>query len=170
MVNPFVDLAYKAIKSYLETGQILPLPHDLSGEMLQPAAVFVSLHLTDGRLRGCRGTIAPTEPTLAEAIIRTAIASAVDDPRFPPMVAAEIAGLQVKVDILSPMELVTDVRTLNVRTYGVLIQSGQRRALLLPDIEMVQSVDQQLTLVRRKAGLSPEEPAQLYRFTVIRHQ
>jgi AMMECR1 domain-containing protein len=86
------------------------------------------------------------------------------------MTLAEIAGLQVKVDILSPMEPVTDVGALNVRTYGVLIQSGKRRALLLPDIEMVQSVDQQLALVRRKAGLSPEEPAQLYRFTVIRHQ
>jgi AmmeMemoRadiSam system protein A len=170
MVNPFVDLAYKAIKSYLETGQILPLPSGLSVEMLQPAAVFVSLHLADGRLRGCRGSVAPTEPTLAEAIISTAIASAVDDPRFPPMIISEMAGLQVKVDILSPMEPVIDVGTLNVRTYGILIQSGKRRALLLPDIEMVQSVDQQLTLVRRKAGLSPEEPAQLYRFTVIRHQ
>jgi AMMECR1 domain-containing protein len=82
----------------------------------------------------------------------------------------ELEGLQVKVDILSSMEPVTDIKALNEKIYGVLIQAGRRRALLLPDIEMVQSVDQQLALVRRKAGLEPEEPAQLYRFTVIRHQ
>lgn len=170
MVNPFVDLAYKAIKHYLETRQVLALPLDLPVELSKPAPVFVSLHLADGRLRGCRGTLVPAEPTLAEAIIRTAIASATQDPRFPPLSLEEVEGLQVKVDILSSMELVTDIQALNEKVYGVLIRAGKRQALLLPDIELVQSVGQQLALVRRKAGLELEEPAQLYRFTVIRHQ
>lgn len=166
----FIRLACQAIETYLITGQTIAPPRPLPPELEDQGAVFVSLHLADGRLRGCRGTIAPTQPNLAEAIIHTAIASATDDPRFPPMTAAELPGLQVKVDVLSPMEPVTDLSQLDEKTYGVLIQSGYNRALLLPDIPAVDSVARQLELVRRKAGLSPAEPAELYRFTVTRYQ
>lgn len=169
-MHPFVALAYQAIKTYLTTGQIMAAPTPLPPDMMEPGAVFVSLHLANDRLRGCRGTITPTQPNLAEAIIHTAIASATDDPRFPPMGAAELPGLQVKVDVLSPMEPVVNIEELNEKVYGVFIQSGYRRALLLPDIRAVESVPQQLELVRRKAGLSLEEPAELYRFTVKRYQ
>lgn len=166
----FIRLAYQAIETYLTTGQTIGPPQPLPAELVEPGAVFVSLHLADGRLRGCRGTTAPTQPNLAEAIIHTAIASATDDPRFPPMTADELPGLQVKVDVLSPMEPVTDPNQLDEKIYGVLIQSGYNRALLLPDIPAVDSVARQLELVRRKAGLSPAEPAELYRFTVTRYQ
>jgi len=167
--HPFVELAHTAIKTYLETGQIMAPPAPLPKNMAEPGAVFVSLHSATGRLRGCRGTIVPTRPNLAEAIIHTAIASATDDPRFPPMVLSEMEGLQIKVDVLSQMEPVTDINTLDEKIYGVLIESGSRRALLLPDIEAVKSVPHQLELVRRKAGLLPDEPATLYRFTVTRY-
>ncbi|GIK36435.1 MAG: hypothetical protein BroJett011_02680 [Chloroflexota bacterium] len=169
-MHPFVTLAYQAIETYLTTGQMMTLPMPLPPDMVEPGAVFVSLHLADGRLRGCRGTITPTQPTLAEAIIHTAIASATDDPRFPPMTAPELPGLQVKVDILSPLEPVADIEQLDEKVYGVFIQAGYRRALLLPDIPSVDSVPRQLELVRRKAGLLPQEPAELYRFTVKRYQ
>lgn len=169
-MHPFVALAYQAIKIYLTTGQIMAAPAPLPPEMMEPGAVFVSLHSADGRLRGCRGTITPTQPNLAEAIIHIAIASATDDPRFPAMVAAELPGLQVKVDVLSPMEPVATIEELDEKVYGVFIQAGYRRALLLPDIPTVDSVPRQLEMVRRKAGLSLEEPAELYRFTVKRYQ
>jgi hypothetical protein len=168
--HPFITLAYQAIETYLTTGRIILPPEPLPAEMAEPAAVFVSLHTGDGQLRGCRGTIAPTQPNLAEAIIHTAIASAIDDPRFPPMTTAELPGLDVKVDVLSPMEPVTDMSKLDEKIYGVFIQSGYRRALLLPDIALVDSVPHQLELVRRKAGLGPDEPAELYCFTVARYQ
>lgn len=155
---------------YLKTGRPPALPKPLPAELLEPAAVFVSLHLANGRLRGCRGTITPTQPTLAEAIIHTAIASATDDPRFPPMTQMELPGLQVKVDVLSPLQPVTDISQLDEKIYGVFIQSGQRRALLLPDIEAVDSVPRQLELVRRKAGLAPDEEAELFCFTVTRYE
>jgi AmmeMemoRadiSam system protein A len=138
--------------------------------MVEPGAVFVSLHLADGQLRGCRGTITPTEPTLAEAIIQTSISSATNDPRFPPMTLPEMEGLKIKVDVLSPLEPVSDIGTLDEKVYGVLIQSGRRRAVLLPDIPAVDSVSRQLELVRRKAGISPDEPVNLFRFTVTRYQ
>lgn len=169
-MHPYVSLAYQAIETYLTTGQIMAPPTPLPADMAEPAAVFVSLHLADGRLRGCRGTIMPTQPNLAEAIIHTAIASAIDDPRFPPMTVYELPGLRVKVDVLSPLEPVTELGQLDEKVYGVFIQAGHRRALLLPDIEAVDSVPRQLELVRRKAGLSPDEPAELHRFTVARYQ
>lgn len=169
-MHPFIALAFQAITHYLQTGQIILAPQPLPEEMAQPGAVFVSLHLADGSLRGCRGTIVPTEPNLAEAIIHTAIASATDDPRFMPMRPHELEGLDIKVDVLSPMEPVSDVSQLDEKIYGVLIKTDRRRALLLPDIPMVDSVARQLELVRLKAGLLPDEPAELYRFTVKRYQ
>lgn len=169
-MHRFVVLAHKAIEVYLTAGQIIPRPNPLTEDMAQPAAVFVTIHLANGELRGCRGTIVPTEPTLADAIIKTAIASATDDPRFSPVTVAELNQLELKVDVLSPFEAVSDTRELNEKVYGVFIQAGERRALLLPDIAAVDSVPRQLELVRLKAGLAPDEPADLYRFTVERFQ
>jgi AmmeMemoRadiSam system protein A len=163
-------MPYQAIETYLKTRHPLAPPIPLPDDMVKSAAIFVSLHLADGQLRGCRGTITPTQPTLAEAIIHTAVASATDDPRFPPIAASELPGLKIKVDVLSPMECVTDISQLDERIYGVFIQSGFRRALLLPDIAAVDSVSRQLELVWRKAGLSPYEPAELFCFTVTRFQ
>ena len=168
--HPYVELARRAIEVYLQTGQIIEPPRPLPPDMAEPGAVFVSLHTADDLLRGCRGTIAPTERTLAEAIIKTAIASAIDDPRFEPMTSAETTGLKIKVDRLSPLEPVEDESQLDARVYGVLIESGLRRALLLPDIAGIESVPRQLAMVRQKAGLRPDEPADLFRFTVTRYK
>lgn len=171
-MHPFIKLAQESIITYLATGQLLPTPSPLPPQLQPPGAVFVTIYAADGQLRGCRGTITPTELTLADAIIKTAVASAIDDPRFPPMALPETAGMQLKIDLLSPMEPVADISTLNEKIYGVLIQSpsGRRRGLLLPDIEAVQNVPHQLQLVRRKAGMLPDEPADLFRFTVTRFQ
>lgn len=168
--HPFIALARQAIQTYLEAARIIAPPTPLPVEMVEPGAVFVSLHSANGLLRGCRGTITPTEPTLADEIIKTAIASATDDPRFRPMSLAEMDGLNIKVDVLSPMEPVSNINELDEKIYGVLIESGSRRALLLPDIAAVDSVPRQLELVRQKAGLGPNEPAELYRFTVTRYK
>ena len=168
-MHPFIILAHKAIKIYLETGQIMAAPNPLSPEMEKSGAVFVSLHSAENQLRGCRGTITPTKPNLAEAIIHTTIASASDDPRFSPVSLTEIEGLQIKVDVLSSMELVLDTNTLDEKIYGVFIESNQKQALLLPNILAVKNVLHQLELVRTKAGLLPHEPANLYCFTVTRY-
>ena len=144
--HAFVTLARQAIETYLSSNKIIDPPNPVPVEMAQPGAVFVSLHTADGLLRGCRGTILATEPTLAEEIIKTAIASATDDPRFLPMTLAETKGLDIKVDLLSPLEPVQDEAELDEKVYGVLIQAGYRRALLLPDIAAVDSVPRQLPI------------------------
>jgi AmmeMemoRadiSam system protein A len=169
--HPYVGLARQAIETYLQTSQFIKLPAPLPPELAEPGAVFVSLHTAEGLLRGCRGTIAPTERTLAEAIVKTAITAAINDSRFQPITLAETDGLNIKVDRLSPMEPVEDETQLDERVYGVLIEaeSDPRRALLLPDIAGIDSVPHQLAIVRQKAGLRADEPATLYRFTVTRY-
>ena len=162
-------LARRTIETYLETGDVIEPPMPMPIDMAEPGAVFVSLHTANGLLRGCRGTIAPSESTLDEEIIKTAIGSATDDPRFMPMTPDETEGLDIKVDVLSALEPVVDINGLDEKVYGVLIKSGHRRALLLPDIAAVDSVPRQLELVRKKAGLQPDEPADLFRFTVTRY-
>jgi AmmeMemoRadiSam system protein A len=169
-VNLLVALAMQAIKTYLSNATVMVAPQQLPALFYRPAAVFVTLHSSAGQLRGCRGTLEPVERSLAEAIIHTAIASAVDDPRFQPVSLPEVDDLQVKVDVLSPLEPVHDISLLDEKIYGVVIRSQKRRAVLLPDIAVVDSVPKQLALVRQKAGLQPDEPAELYRFTVTRYR
>jgi AmmeMemoRadiSam system protein A len=169
-LHPFIALAHKAVKTYLESGQIISAPVPLPTEMSLPAAVFVSIYAANNQLRGCRGTITPTEPNLAEAIIQIAIASATDDPRFPPITLSEVSDIKIKIDVLSPLEPVKDVSNLDEKVYGVMIQSGQKRAVLLPNIAAVDSVPRQIELVRKKARISPTETANLYRFTVTRYE
>ena len=84
------------------------------------------------------------------------------------MTPTELDGLDVKVDVLSELEPVVDTSELDEKIYGVLVTAGLRRALLLPDIAAVDSVSRQLELVRRKAGIGPDEPIELFRFTVSR--
>lgn len=168
-MHPYVELARRALEYYFETDQVLAPPQPLSPDLSRPGAVFVSLYTADGQLRGCRGTISPVEPTLAEAIIRTAINSAVDDPRFPPMVAAELEGLKIKVDVLGPMQHVGDLSELDPKRYGILIQSGTQRSLLLPDIRGIDTVDVQLAAARRKAGIPPGSPIDVFKFSVERY-
>ena len=169
-MHPFISLAQESIITYLATGQILATPANLPPSLQEPGAVFVTIFAANGQLRGCRGTIGPTEPTLADAIVKTAVASATDDPRFPSMTLPETSGMQLKIDLLGPMEPITDIAMLDEKIYGVLIQADDHRGLLLPNIAAVDSVARQLEIVRRKAGLAPNAPAQLFRFTVTRFQ
>lgn len=165
-----LELARTAIKIYLATGQIMPAPNNIPAALRAPGAVFVTLYTASGQLRGCRGTLTPVEPTLAEAIIKTAIISATDDPRFPPVTLPEVKDLQIKIDVLSPLEPVTGPEMLDEKVYGVVMQAGPRRAVLLPNIAVVQNVAHQLELVRRKAGIGPDQAVNLFRFTVTRYQ
>jgi len=164
-----VRLADQAIRAYVERHEVIQPPQPLPPELQQRAACFVSLHLPDGDLRGCIGTIEPTAPNLATEIIQNAISAATRDPRFPPVRPDELDDLVISVDVLSPPEPAASLRELDPKKYGVVVQSGWRRGLLLPDLEGVDSVEQQVAIAMQKAGISPREPISLYRFTVQRY-
>lgn len=168
--DAYVRLARGAIESYVRTGKRLRVPEDLPDGMLhRRAGTFVSIH-EYGRLRGCIGTTAPTTGSIAEEIIDNAINAAASDPRFDAVREEELAYLQIKVDVLMPPENIPSAAALDVKRYGVIVSSGARRGLLLPDLEGVDTVEEQVNIAKQKAGIRPHESVRLQRFEVERHQ
>ena len=108
-------------------------------------------------------------PSLAEEIIRNAISAATQDPRFNPIAAKELPYLDISVDVLGSPEPISSKSELDIKRYGVIVTCGGRRGLLLPDLEGVESVDHQIYIACRKAGIDPAERYALQRFEVIRH-
>ena len=167
--HPFVRLAKGTIRRYIQEGRVISPPEEVTHEMRKRAGVFVSLKKR-GQLRGCIGTIEPMEENVAQEIIRNAIAAATRDPRFPPVRPEELDDLDISVDVLTTPEPVEGMEDLDPKRYGVIVESGWRRGLLLPDLEGVDTVEYQVEICRRKAGIGPDEPVRLYRFEVIRYK
>jgi len=165
-LHPIVKLAKETVESYVRDGKT-PRPKELTPEMRERAGVFVSLH-KHGQLRGCIGTFEPARDNVAEEIIANAISSSTRDPRFPPVNASELDNLEYSVDILTEPEPVTDISQLDHKKYGVIVESGWKKGLLLPDLEGVDSVEEQIAICRLKAGITAGEPIKLYRFQVKR--
>jgi AmmeMemoRadiSam system protein A len=166
-VHPYARLAREAVEGYVRYRQVVE-PFDLTPEMHKRAAAFVSIKKL-GDLRGCIGTVEPAYVDLAHEIIQNAIAAATRDPRFEPVAESELRHLTYSVDVLSPPEHIDGPEALDPRRYGVIVQSGRRRGLLLPDLPGVDSVDEQVAIARAKGGILPGEPADLYRFQVERY-
>jgi AmmeMemoRadiSam system protein A len=167
--DAYVRLARLGLETYIKTGRRASLPKDLPDEMLQKrAGVFVSLKKA-GQLRGCIGTISPVTGSVAEEILRNVVSSAVEDPRFYPVREEELPALEYSVDVLSEAEPIDSPAELDVKRYGVIVQAGRRRGLLLPNLEGVDTVEQQIAISRQKAGIGPQEPISLQRFEVVRH-
>jgi len=165
-LHPVVKLARRTVESYVRDGAT-PEPEKLTSEMREQAGVFVSLH-KHGKLRGCIGTFEATRKNVAEEIVANAVSSATRDPRFDPVDESELDDLEYSVDVLSRPESVTDIGELDHKEYGVIVESGSRRGLLLPDLAGVDSAEEQIAICRLKAGIAPDEPVDLYRFRVTR--
>lgn len=171
-MDPYVRLAKNTIERYIRGRQIYrPQESELTEEMRTArAGAFVSLH-EKGELRGCIGTIAPTQTRLAEEIIANAISAATRDPRFPAVREEELPLLDISVDVLGEAEPVHSPEELDVKRYGVIVEKGYRRGLLLPDLEGVETVEAQIDIAGRKAGIrAGETGVRMYRFEVIRHE
>jgi hypothetical protein len=167
-VHPLVKLAKKTVESYVKKGKVIP-PKELTPKMRQRAGVFVSIHKRD-ELRGCIGTIEPQRNNVAEEIIANAISSATRDPRFLPITPDELKDLSYSVDVLTRPEPIPSKDQLDPKRYGVIVEAGFRKGLLLPDLEGVDSVDYQIDICRQKGGIAPDEPVKLYRFEVKRYK
>jgi AmmeMemoRadiSam system protein A len=163
-----VSVAWNALKHYFKEGSAKEISIRLPPQYPAKAGVFVTLK-AKGQLRGCIGTIQPTRDNLAEEIANNAVSAAMHDPRFPPLKHEEFPGLSISVDILGPLEEVKDETGLDPKKYGVLVRGGPRSGLLLPDLEGVDTVEQQISIARQKAGISSGERVKLYRFTVTRY-
>jgi AmmeMemoRadiSam system protein A len=168
-MHPLVVLAKDTVEKYIKEGEKPEPPKTLTPEMEKKAGVFVSIH-ERGDLRGCIGTFEPQQRNVAEEIITNAISAATGDPRFDPVSPDELPYLDYSVDVLTHPEPVADKISLDPKKYGVIVASGWRRGLLLPDLEGVDSVDYQIDICRQKGGIGPGEPVQLYRFEVQRYK
>jgi MEMO1 family protein len=162
-----LSLARSAVEGYVRQGRVEEPPLRPLGILGGRAGAFVCLKI-GGELRGCIGTFLPSEDTLAAEIVRSAVAAATRDPRFEPVEMDELPLLHYSVDILSSPEPVESWEQLDPKRYGVIVQSAGRRGLLLPDLEGVDSVEVQVDIARRKAGIPMGATLELSRFTVRR--
>ncbi|MBE8954473.1 MAG: AmmeMemoRadiSam system protein A [Quinella sp. 2Q5] len=165
----YVKLARLSLETFVRTHKPAELPDDLPAEMIERrAGAFVSLH-KDGNLRGCIGTIMATQKNLAQEILTNAISACSRDPRFEPVTADELDDIVYSVDVLGEPERIFDVKDLDVHRYGVIVENGARRGLLLPDLDGVDTVAEQIAIAKRKAGIRADEKVLLWRFEVVRH-
>lgn len=166
--SPLVQLARASLESYVREGKVLSLSSPLAPEMEARKGVFVSLK-KHGKLRGCIGTILPTQANVAAEVICNAISAGTQDPRFNPVRPEELEELVYTVDVLGEPEPVEDVAELDPQRYGVIVRAGERVGLLLPALEGINTVKEQLLIAKQKAGIAPEEPVEIFRFQVERY-
>ncbi|HWT74795.1 MAG TPA: AmmeMemoRadiSam system protein A [Mobilitalea sp.] len=168
--DPYVHLARVSLETYITTGKYAKLPEGLMEDMTKrKAGVFVSLK-KHGSLRGCIGTISPVTENIAKEILRNAVSSGAEDPRFPPVTEDELPELVYSVDVLGEAEPIKDQSELDVKRYGVIVTSGRKRGLLLPNLEGVDTIEQQISIARKKAGIYDNEKFTMERFEVVRYK
>jgi AmmeMemoRadiSam system protein A len=174
--DPYVKLARYSLESYVTGGKTIH-KKDLTGDEWKDlpdelfntkAGAFVSIH-KNGALRGCIGTISATCDCVAEEILQNAISAGTADPRFNMITADELPWLEINVDVMGIPEPISSTDLLDVKKYGVIVTSGTKRGLLLPNLDGVDSVNQQINIACQKAGIPAGEEIYLERFEVVRH-
>ncbi len=168
-MHPLVKVAKETVEKYVREGKTIPLPDNLTPEMREKTGVFVSIKKRGG-LRGCIGTFSPTRENVVAEIIQNAVSASTHDPRFSAVDSIELNELEYSVDVLSEPEKVAGKNELNPKRYGVIVRSGELRGLLLPDLKGVDTVEEQLRIASLKAGITPGEDIELYRFEVKRYR
>lgn len=164
-----VRLARQSISYYLHHHRLMAVPQDLPEPLQERAGAFVSLH-KKGNLRGCIGTFLPVQINIASEIIHNAVSAATRDPRFYPVSLNELDDLEISVDVLGSPESVSSMQELDPKKYGVIVMSHAQTGLLLPDLEGVDTVQQQIDIAKEKAGIPPQVRPDMYRFTVTRYK
>jgi AmmeMemoRadiSam system protein A len=166
-----LQCAREAIRSRLR-GQV-PVYPAATASLEEQCGAFVTLR-SRGELRGCIGHVTACQ-ALVDAVKSAAIAAAFNDPRFPPLTPAEYPDVRIEISVLSPFERVTDPGRISVGTHGIMIRSGWRSGLLLPQVATEQGWDRDAFLAHacRKAGLptdawrSPETTIEIFTATVF---
>lgn len=165
----FVALARRSIEHYLGLREDV-MDDSLTPEMLDTrAGVFVSLK-KHGALRGCIGTIGPTEDNIALEIVANAVKAGFQDPRFPELEKDEMDELTITVDVLMKPEKIESVDLLDVKKYGVIVSAGYKRGLLLPNLEGIDTVDEQIRIACQKGSITEADDFELERFEVVRYE
>lgn len=170
MMHPLVSLAKEAVEAYIQEGKIILVPKKFPQEFLnQKAGVFVTIE-KKGELRGCIGTYLPTKENIVKEVISNAITAATQDDRFGPVQKEELPDLSYTVYILSEPQPVKNFQELDPKKYGIIVKSGVKSGLLLPDLEGVETIEEQFFIACQKAGINPaHEPVAIYKFTAKKY-
>ena len=149
-----LEIARDAIAATL--GRASSQIHPTDGFLAREAGAFVTLHI-HGELRGCIGQVEADRP-LADVVASCAVSAARSDPRFPPVTAEELDTVDIEVSVLSGFDPVHSIADIEVGRHGLLIESGWRRGLLLPQVATEWQWDAETFLSQtcRKAGLPPD--------------
>jgi AmmeMemoRadiSam system protein A len=166
--NPLVELAFNAIEAYLKAHIRVSPPRTFYKILETKAACFVSLKKKNGELRGCIGTVEHKEVTLGWEIISNAISAATRDPRFPPVKLKELSELDITIDVLERLrECSKD--SLDPKEFGIVIEQGDKRGVLLPDLPGVDTVDNQVAIAASKGGIDLDQDYRIFRFRSERY-
>lgn len=166
--DPYLRLARESLTHFLMNGEYMDIPSYATGNMLRlKRGVFVSLK-KEGQLRGCIGTVFPTTDNIAEEIIKNAVEAGLYDSRFISVTEDELEDIDFSVDVLTEPEETTK-EELDPKKYGVIVRRGHKSGLLLPDLEGVDTVDEQLSIALQKGGISQDKDYTIEKFEVIRH-
>lgn len=152
-----LGLAREAIRNALRKMSSPKLPSP-PPSFLEERATFVTLHNSDGSLRGCIGNIEPFEP-LIDSVPHNARNAAFHDPRFSPVDSLdELKSLVIEISVLTPPEVISSVEEFVVGTHGVIMRKNNRGAVFLPQVPPEQGWDRETTLnhLSMKAGLRPD--------------
>jgi AmmeMemoRadiSam system protein A len=170
-VNTLPELARITVEEYIGNNQLVTVNEKSLPEYRnQRAGTFVTLHKT-GQLRGCIGTISPVQENIVIEIINNAISSCTRDPRFHPVQKEELPFIIYSVSVLMPPEPIESIDLLDPQKYGVIVVgSNNRRGLLLPRLEGINTAKEQVLHSMAKGGINPNEPISLYRFESIEHK
>ncbi|PIS39238.1 MAG: AmmeMemoRadiSam system protein A [Candidatus Nealsonbacteria bacterium CG08_land_8_20_14_0_20_38_20] len=179
----YLKLAKEAVERYIKKGEIISPFNDLPPHLIgcgglpkealtKKSGTFVTI-MENGNLRGCIGTYLPTRNNIAEEIIYNAVAAATEDYRFEPIQDKELSSLSYSVYILSEPELVKDIKELDPKKYGIIVKTGHfasKTGLLLPDLEGVDTIEQQISITCQKGGINiTQEKFLIYKFTVEKY-
>ena len=165
--HPYITLAMQSVRHYLAEGTPLPCPDKLPDDMKLTSCVFVSIKKV-GKLRGCIGTLTPNRENLALEIIHNAISAATKDPRFDPIDPDELDQLTLTIDVLSPLEKISDSSELDCKKFGLILKHGDKQGVLLPNLDNIETIREQIETCLKKGGIKKGEPYEMYRFEVKR--
>lgn len=169
-MKEIVQLARKAVESFVRKKEKISCPEDLSPPLLRKAGVFVTIKKGD-ELRGCIGTPRPTEPNLAEETVANAVAACSRDLRFPSLEKEDLPALSYEVYVLEKPERVESLSALDPDRYGIIVKSGARSGLLLPGLSGIETSEKQFRLACRKARLEPDpEEVRIFRFEAEKYE
>jgi hypothetical protein len=166
----FVKWAIFVIEKFVTEKIVVEPDMSLEDQLLnQKKGCFVTLHKLNDELRGCIGTIEPFEKNLALEIRNNAISASSRDTRFEPLREYELDAIYVTVDVLSPLEKIKSLEELNPKKYGVVISQGYRKGVLLPDLEGIEDVENQIRIAKMKAGIYNDKEIDIFRFSSKRY-